>query len=374
VAGRPGGPAGRICETHAPNKAPALHEKESVMDPAFQPNLATTGIGSVPFTDADEAVSVLLAADLSIPFWPQMPKRCFAEEMVPQYSQAVPCVRADAEGKAIRLDVSDKMTELEAFYHKFLAEDPSLFALPETAAAGLYAFEREAAAGRYAVVKGQTTGPITLCTSIFDADKRPLFGDEELRDAVVKTLVRQVTWQVGRLRPLASEGVLIFVDEPVLAAFGSSSYLYLSEQNVLDMLGEVFDAIRAAGGLTGIHVCGNSDWGLIARTGVDVINFDAYQYGRSISLYPDEIRAFFDRGGSVAWGIVPTTSAAINEATPEALVERLEACFAAMVEKGFSNDLLRERAVLTPSCGAGNLSPTEARRVFELLAAVRDAI
>ena len=343
------------------------------MSLAFQPNLATTGIGSVPFTDAAEAVSVLLDADLSIPFWPQMPKRCFAEEMVPQYSQAVPCVRADAEGKVIRLDVSERMTELEAFYHKFLAEDPSLFALPETAAAGLYAFERAADTRDWAIVKGQTTGPITLCTSIFDEAKRPLFGDPELRDAVVKALVRQVRWQVERLRPLASERVLIFVDEPVLAAFGSSSYLYLSEQDVLDMLGEVFAEIRSAGGLTGIHVCGNSDWGLIARTGVDVINFDAYQYGRSISLYPDDMGAFFDRGGSIAWGIVPTTSAAINEATAAGLTERLESCFEAMVEKGFSTDLLRRQAIITPSCGAGNLSPPEARRVFELLAAVRDS-
>jgi len=62
--------------------------------------------------------------------------------------------------------------------------------------------------------------------------------------------------------------------------------------------------------------------------------------------------------------------AALGEATPEAPVERLAACFEAMADKGFSTDLLRERAVLTPSCGAGNLSPAEARRVFELLAAV----
>ena len=343
------------------------------MSVAFQPGLVTTGIGSVPFTDAAEAVAFLLDADLNIPFWPQLSKRCFAEEMVPQYGCAVPCVRIDADRKVIHLDASEKLSELEAFYHKFLAEDPSLFALPQDAAAGFYAFEREAAGRTWPVVKGQLTGPITLCTSIFDEDKRPLFGDPELRDAVVKALVRQAQWQIGRLKPFASERVLIFVDEPVLAAFGSSGYLYLSEEDVLAMLGEVFDAIREAGAMTGIHVCGNSDWGLIARSGVDVLNFDAYQYGRSISLYPDDLRAFFDRGGSVAWGIVPTTSA-INEAKADALVQRLRSCFDAMAEKGFPIDRLRERAVITPSCGTGPLEPSQARRVFELLADVRDAV
>ena len=164
--------------------------------------------------------------------------------------------------------------------------------------------------------------------------------------------------------------VLLFVDEPVLAAFGSSSYLYISEENVLEMLGEVFSAIEDAGGITGIHVCGNSDWGVIVRSGVQVVNFDAYFYGESISLYPEQVKALFDRGGSIAWGIVPTTQV-VNRESADSLTGRMEACFDAMTRKGFSKALLRERAMLTPSCGTGNLSAGEARRVFELLAEVR---
>ncbi|NQT26244.1 hypothetical protein HQ585_12875 [candidate division KSB1 bacterium] len=340
------------------------------MNSVVKPNLSTTGIGSVPFTDSKEAVSFLLNAGLSIPFWPQLPKRSFEEEMIPQYGKGMPCVRIDTNCKTVSLDVSSKLSELEAFYHRFLEEDPSLFAISSDVAAGLVAFQNMAGEKMWPVVKGQTTGPITLSTGIAGEDKRPLFSDPELRDAVVKTLVRQVQWQVKQLKPFASEGVLLFVDEPVLAAFGSSSYLYLSEEIVHGMLGEVFDAISEAGGITGIHVCGNSDFGMIVRSGVQVINFDAYQYGESISLYPDDIKAFFDRGGSIAWGIVPTTPA-INRETVEGLTERLKGCFDAMERKGFSKALLYERAILTPSCGAGNLSLDEARRVFDLLAGVQ---
>ncbi len=340
------------------------------MDTTIKPNLSTTGIGSVPFTEGAEAVSCLLDAGLSIPFWPQMPKRCFEEQMVPQCSCGIPCVRVDSERRTVTLDPSGKFSELEEFYLKFLEEDPSLFAIPSDVAEGLYAFERMAGTRTWPVVKGQTTGPITLCTSICGDDKRPLFGDHDLRDAVVKTLVRQVQWQIRFLQPFASEAVLVFVDEPVLAAFGSSSYLYLSEEDVLSMLGEVFGAISEAGGITGIHVCGNSDWGMIARTGVQVVNFDAYQYGESISLYPNEVGALFDRGGSIAWGIVPTTPA-VNDETAEGLTERLKCCFKAMEGKGFPKALLCERAIITPSCGAGSLSPDDGRRVFELLAEVQ---
>jgi hypothetical protein len=339
---------------------------ESHVSSAFRPCLATTGIGSVPFADGEEAVSFLLDAGLSIPFWPQLPRRCYAEEMVPQFSAGIPCVAIDADERRVSFDPSERFTALAGLYEKYLQEDPDLFATSSESAAGLHAFERMARGRTWPFVKGQITGPITICTSILSADKSPLYGDPDLRDAAIKTLVRSVQWQIERLKPLASERVLMFVDEPVLAAYGSSSYVYLSEDGVLEALGEVFAAIHGAGAVSAIHVCGNSDWGLITRSGVQVVNFDAYQYGASISLYPSEVRALLDRGGSIAWGIVPTT-AAVNDETVERLLGRFNECCGKLSEKGIPPELLRERALLTPSCGTGNLSPDEARRVFQLL-------
>ena len=62
---------------------------------SFTPHLMTTGIGSVPHTNPEEAVSFVLEADLSIPFWPQLPARHFFEQMIPQYSEGMPCVALD---------------------------------------------------------------------------------------------------------------------------------------------------------------------------------------------------------------------------------------------------------------------------------------
>ena len=339
----------------------------------FHPHLATTGIGSVPFTEATEAVSFLLGAGLTIPFWPQIPKRNFGEEMVPQDSQGIPCVRIDADSKTVSLDLAARMEELEAFYLRYMEEDPGHFALSPEIASGLHTFLRVAQGRQWPVVKGQTTGPVTLCTSIYDANDNPLYADLDLRDAVVKTVVRKAQWQIAQLKPFAADRVLMFVDEPVLAAFGSSTYIYLSEKDVLAMLGEVFEAITEAGGITAIHVCGNSDWGVIVRSGVQVINFDAYQYGSSISLYAADVKILLDRGGCIAWGIVPTTAALVNETT-DTLVQRLEGCFEGLIRKGIPRKLLLDRSLITPSCGAGSLSPVEAARVFKLLQEVRDRI
>ncbi|MDP6047071.1 MAG: hypothetical protein QGG25_15795, partial [Phycisphaerae bacterium] len=179
--------------------------------------------------------------------------------------------------------------------------------------------------------------------------------------------------QIRELSHLATDRVLMFLDEPAMAAYGSSTYLFISEQDVRDMLGEVFDAIRAAGGIAAVHVCGNSDWGVVIRSGPDVVNFDAHQFGTTISLYADDVAELFDRGGSIAWGIVPTSVSVMNE-TVDSLSRRLDECFASLEAKGFDSDLLRRRAILTPACGVGTLTEQQGRKVFELLRGLRDSL
>ena len=340
------------------------------MSSVFQPNFSTTAIGSLPFADGDEAAAFALDAGLSIPFWPQTPKRCFAEGMVPQYSEGMPCLRVDGASERIWFDPTDKPAELEAFYEKFLQEDPSLFAISPAMSAGFHAFQRLAAGRTWPYVKGQTTGPITFCTGVYNQDREPIYSDPDLRDASIKTLVRKVEWQVAQLRPFATEGVVIFVDEPSLAAYGSSAYIYLSEEKVYELLGEVFEAIVAAGAIPGVHVCGNCDWGMLARSGVRIINFDAYRYGSTIALYPDQIRQFLEGGGNIAWGIVPTDDA-VREETAESLVRRLDSYIQALEAKAVPRELVRQRSMLTPSCGTGTMTPDDARSVFRLLGEVR---
>jgi hypothetical protein len=343
------------------------------MTDIFEPCMMTTGIGSVPVPDPDAGAAFVFDADLSIPFWPQLPKRCFGEQIIPQYSRAMPCVTIDDNEELVTFDTADKLEQLQAFYEAYLSEDLGPFALSSDCAAGFAAFVKQAAGRTWPVVKGHTVGPITFAVGIPNAEKQPLYSDTELRDAAVKMLTRNVQWQIEQLRPLASDRVMIFLDEPALAAYGSSTYLYISEQDVHEMLGEIFDAIRAAGCISAIHVCGNSDWGVIIRSGVDVINFDAHQFGTTIGLYADDVRTLFDRGGSIAWGIVPTTPEIVNE-TVESLSQRLDECFASLETKGIDSDLIRLRAILTPSCGVGTLTEDQGRRVFELLRGLRESL
>ncbi|MCX6357201.1 MAG: hypothetical protein NT045_04895, partial [Candidatus Aureabacteria bacterium] len=131
--------------------------------------------------------------------------------------------------------------------------------------------------------------------------------------------------------------------------------------------GEVVTAIHDAGALAGIHCCGNTDWSLLMKTGLDLINFDAYDYFTGMTLYPDALKRFLGRGGIIAMGIVPTSDKAMGE-TVESLEAKLGERVAALAGKtGLDSGELWKQCMVTPSCGTGSLSEDLAEQVFRLI-------
>jgi len=84
---------------------------------------------------------------------------------------------------------------------------------------------------------------------------------------------------------------ICFIDEPILSAFGSSTYVSVQRSDVVHDLAEVIAAVHKEGGLAGIHCCGNTEWTILIDAGTDVISFDAFDYGETIAYYPSQIEA-----------------------------------------------------------------------------------
>ncbi|MFZ5997609.1 MAG: hypothetical protein ACOYW7_08990 [Nitrospirota bacterium] len=328
---------------------------------------STTGIGSLPHRDAEEACELVLRT-FDIPFWPQLPKVSFRESMTIQYAEGMPYLRIDEKNQtaSIMRDASD---ELERFYESYT--DTTRIAISEDYAAGLSAFLRAIKGRRFPLLKGHVTGPVTFTLGIKDQDGRLIFFDEELREIASMLLKAKIRWQISVLKQHA-DGAIIFIDEPILSALGSSSYLGVDTGEVLRLLRESCTAIHAAGGISGIHCCGRADWPLVFESGVNIINFDAFEYFDSIAMYRDEIGRFLRGGGFLAWGIVPT-SEVINEVDDKIITglmsEHLEKLSAVLPA-----ELVRSNVVLTPSCGTGSRSIEETIKIFQLLIRLKEAV
>lgn len=326
---------------------------------------STTGIGSLPHNDPSEACRIIFSS-VQIPFWPQLPHRSFLELMVPQYSEGFPFIRIDGENMYIEKSGDE---DTAPFYEAIANREG--FAISREYAAGLYEFldllknedkKRDA-------VKGHVTGPLTFTLSLTDSQKRPIYFDEEMRELSLELLKGKISWQIGMLRPYTQK-ILIFIDEPILSALGTSAYIGVDTAEASRLLSETVRHIQSEGALAGIHCCSKADWQLVLSSGLDVLSFDAYFFWDSLSLYPDDVRSHVNTGGLIAWGVVPTTDK-INSVTLDELRDQLDRGLTSLQNLGISGEKLLEQALLTPSCGTGSLKTEEAARVFSMLQELR---
>ncbi len=263
---------------------------------------ATTGIGSLPHEDARRACE-LIQESCTIPFWPQFPRLAFEQGMVAQYTEGFPAIRIDTQKQRIWVDKNDSES-ISRFYETY-TEHAAIPISPQWAT-GLVEMERHVFGRRFPCFKGHVTGPLTFTLGIKDNDGKDIYYDEELREIALMLLAAKARWQVQRLKEFAQQ-VIIFIDEPMLSALGSSSYLGISTDEAFGLLRRIIGDIKAAGAITAIHCCGKADWEMVFDTGIDIVNFDAYTYFDTLNLYHERIAQHIAGGGLLAWGIVPTT-------------------------------------------------------------------
>jgi len=328
-----------------------------------------TGIGSLPFTDAEPALDLVFKNCPRIPFWPQLPKRDAREGMVVQFCEGIPCLEV-RENKLI-FNPKDKEKKLENFYERIIAEDFDYFKITPDFAAGLYGFfQRLEKLGPSALkdiefIKCHVTGPFTFAASINNDSGAALLHDEVFMQVILKALTMKALWQIKLFKKFGKK-VIVFLDEPYLGCFGSA-FTPINKEQVEKGLLEVTSNIRSAGALAGVHCCGNTDWSIFTGSaGIDIINFDAFTFLDRLVLYAEDLKLFFKKAGILCWGIVPTNEFNSRE-TAEVLAGKINNGIRAFKEKGLDRDLLLERMLLSPACGLGTLDQDKAKEILNVL-------
>lgn len=331
--------------------------------------LAATGIGSVPFTDPEWAVALILQYLPEVPYWPQMVRLGYPEEMVAQAAGGLSGLRVDPAARAVAVDPDVPRDQaLARFYEAVWAQELTPFALEEGEARGFWALIRAVATRPDGpqVLKGQVAGPVTFAGMVKDGAGKPILYDRELTQAVSQGLARKAAWQAQKFGEMGKEA-LIFFDEPYLSGFGSA-FLPISREEVTTILTDTLEAARQPGPISlGIHCCGNTDWSLLLGLPIEVLSFDSYGYFDSLLLYERPLKDFLARGGRLAWGLVPTGTE-LHQETAEGLWEKFQGQAQQLAPRlGLGLKDLLSQSLLTPACGLGYLTPEAATRALTTL-------
>ncbi|MFO7995724.1 MAG: methionine synthase [Dehalococcoidia bacterium] len=319
-----------------------------------------TAIGSMPHVNPDEASSVVTRYLADIPAWPQLPKRCPEENMVIQFSEGFPGIAMN--GDKIHIQPSaDFESELERIHIDCEQDNSRKYGISAEYSAGLTVFLSKAAGSK--MVKGQITGPVTWGLMVTRTDGLGILYDDTLAETTAKFLRLKASWQENALRKI-SPNTIIFVDEPHLVSLGSV-FTPIPEEKVPVLLDEVFQGIK---GPKGLHCCGNSNWSVLLDTEIDILSFDAYNYASSLNTHSDKVKSFLERGGSIAWGIVPNDEEALAKESLSSLRDRLEDSMAMFTRDGVRFRQIIAQGLITPCCGLVSLSPEAANQALELTA------
>ncbi len=333
--------------------------------------LTVTGIGSVPYRDPQEAVALILKYLPEMPCWPQLVQQSFQEEMVAQGAGGLPGLKVDLEARQVTVhpEVSRELA-LADFYELVWSGALDAFAMSAEEAQGFYTLMEQVKARSNGPValKGQVSGPVTFAGMVKDQAGKPILYDKELTQAVCQGLARKAAWQAEQFRRTGRQAV-VFFDEPILTGFGSA-FFPISREDVAHILTETIEAAKEPGPVAvGLHCCGNTDWALLLETPLDIISFDSYGFFDQFILYDQALTKFWQRGGKVAWGLVPTGDELVQE-TADSLWERFHSQVERLAGLGFGVREVLQRSLLTPACGLGYLSPEQATQALKLLDAL----
>jgi len=351
----------------------------------FQPHGLATGIGSLPHQDPRESVNFVFNHFPDLPYWPQLPQRDPAEGFLLQF--IAPLLQTGLivhqQGKYFldsdQASWTEKMVEFYVLYMAAMdgkSQALDFFSFKAESAAGFYAFIQhleQFGTGSARFLKGQISGPITVGLALLDQDRRPVYYHPHGRDLLLNTLALQGMTQA---RALSRFGLpaMVFVDDPSLAATGQSATITLKKEEIISELNGIYEAIKSAGALTGSHSCAAIDWSILLESNVDVVSFDAYRYFSSLTGYSREIANFLDRGGVLAWGIVPSDHPDIHSMQAAELISLLDRQFDELASRGLDRHQLVNQCLITPSCGTGLLSVAAAQQVHRLTAEVSQQV
>ncbi len=278
------------------------------------PNLATTGIGSLPQLEVEAALEMAFQVD--IPYFPTLPQLGPEEEI----------------------------------FGGMLAASEWKFASPGKAWS---LFLKRIQQKKCPWVKLQWVGPVTLRLAATNLPSNLIQEREAQLRGHLGSMVEAV-------RQLGSS-VLFFIDEP---SFFQLNLNQESHAQAFAELGGMIQRLQQLGAHVGVHCCGDADFGLLFSLGVPVISFDAAISLPKILQAGSSFLNWIQKGCSLALGIVPTELPFSWNAVEE--VQKCRTLFFQALGKEQGLRILRN-SLLTPACGLGLRKVGEAEVVFEAL-------
>ena len=307
---------------------------------SFQGNCQTTAMGNMPHTDLAEALRLALTVDM--PFFPQLPKHRFQDDLYVLASDKFPGIILEEGEQNIRFDSQLFAQELPEYFANRDRED---YFIPSPDFSPVYHAFLQTDLSGYPAIRGQGMGPMSFGFRINDENRKAIIYNDTVREVMYDFFARKLNAQFHQLRD-KNTNVFIWLDEPGLEALFTcfTGYTNLVAKDDYQQFLSQLEAPM------GIHLCGNPDWSfLLSDINIKMLSMNAYGCGTMFTRYHQEINAFLQQGNIIAWGMVPTLQKHYEAEDTAGLLAKLEEMWDYLAAKGVDRELLLRQSMLTPA-------------------------
>jgi hypothetical protein len=200
-------------------------------------------------------------------------------------------------------------------------------------------------------------GPLSLGLTLVDADDRPLFENALMHEVITQHLALRMSWLESQLATS-----LICLIEPFWAAIGSP-FIAQSADDVLQL---VLEAAAPLNTPVGLAPSGMVDWLPILRSALRLIVCDPSQWPALLACGTD-VNDYFERGGVVAWALVPSDPARLSRLSASDLVAEWDALLKQAIDQDVLNSLILSGSLLTVQPGLRQQGTATADQALAIL-------
>jgi methionine synthase II (cobalamin-independent) len=312
---------------------------------------AATAVGSLPGTDAGEAMRVVFGELPDLPHLPELPGRGAGADLVGRGAALLVDLPVEIVASGWRLTARPGRELRRA--RDFLERD-----LDELQA-------RAHDVG--GPVKVQAAGPWTLAASLELPSGHRVVSDHGATRELAESLAEGVRLHLAELaKRLPGCGPVLQLDEPSLPAVlrgavptpsGYGTVRSVDSVTVEEVLADVL--VHAPSGGRVVHCCAaDAPIALLRAAGADAVSVDAALLGDD---QLDALGEAIDAGTSLWLGVIPGTDAALSR---DGALEVIRTLWRRL---GFPESQLARTVVPTPACGLAGASPEYARRALGLV-------
>ncbi len=304
---------------------------------------AVTGIGPLPFTDPRAAVEFSLAHCPQLAFVPILSSPDPLHTLITQSVVGLDGVWTDGDHA---LHVTPERL------HPLSRVAPDL---SHPSFDPLHAFV-EAGRGYSGPIKWQLAGPLSVGLALMGhgVPTATAFG---VAVRSVRATARVVQTHLAQAFPNSRQ--LVLLDEPRGSIIWCPGFP-LAPDHAIDTLSASLAAIESLVDV-GVHNRGVVDWGSLIAAGPGVVSLDIHVLDATLT---PALQPFLERGGLVAWGVVPTD----GPLRSSGLVywRKVVETWNELASTGCDAQRLSTQALITPVGGLQDHSPAQAANAFRL--------